>query len=48
MLGCSIEDIRALAPVMRAVSEAGNVCVIGNEKRIQEAKELFQSIQPLS
>lgn len=48
VLGCSIEDIRALAPVMRAVSEAGNVCVIGNEKRIQEAKELFQSIQPLS
>lgn len=48
VLNCSMEDIRALAPVMKAVSEAGNLCVIGNEKRIKEAEGLFASIQPLS
>lgn len=48
VLNCSIEDIRALAPVMKAVSEAGNVCVIGNEKHIEEAGELFASIKPLN
>ena len=48
VLSCSIEDIRALAPVMKAVSEAGNLCVIGNEKHIKEAGELFAVIKPLS
>lgn len=48
VLACSIEDIRALAPVMKAVAEAGNICVIGNEKHIGEEKELFAQIQPLN
>ena len=48
VLACSLEDIRSLAPVMRAVTEADNLCVIGNEKRIAEEKELFTSVKPLS
>lgn len=48
VLNCSMEDIRALAPVMKAVCDAGNLCVIGNEKHIKEAGELFASIKPLS
>ena len=48
VLGCSQEDIRALAPVMRAIAESGNLCVIGNEKHIEEEKELFATIKPLS
>lgn len=48
VLGCTLEDIRSLAPVMRAVSGAGNLCVIGNEKHIAEANDLFAQIKPLS
>ncbi len=48
VLGCSLEDIRSLSPVMRAVTEAENLCVIGNEKRIAEEKELFTEVKPLS
>lgn len=48
VLNCTIEDIRSLAPVMRAVAESGNLCVIGNEKHITEEKEIFASIYPLS
>lgn len=48
VLQCSIEDIRALAPVMDTVCGAGNICVIGNEKHIEEAAELFASVQPLN
>lgn len=48
VLECDIEDIRKLAPVMRAVTESGSLCVIGNEKHIQEEKELFASVKPLS
>jgi len=48
VLGCTLEDIRALSPVMRAVTEGENLCVIGNEKRIAEEKELFAAVKPLS
>ena len=48
VLGCSLEDIRALAPVMRAIADSDNLCVIGNEKHIAEEKELFAVVKPLS
>ena len=48
VIGCTVEDLRALAPVMRAIAEAGNLCVIGNEQHIEEEKELFEHIYPLN
>ena len=48
VLNCSLEDIRGLAPVLRAVADSDNLCVIGNEQHISEEKELFASVQPLS
>ncbi len=48
VLSCTLEDIRGLAPVLRAVAEGGCLCVIGNEKRIQDEKELFGNIRSLS
>lgn len=48
ILSCTIEDIQKLAPVLRAITQADNLCVIGNEKKITEEKELFHTIQPLS
>lgn len=48
VLNCSLEDIRSLAPVMRAVADCDNLCVIGNEQHIAQEKELFASVKPLS
>lgn len=41
-ISCSKEDIRALAPYIRRALAAGNLCVIGNEQKIEEEKELFK------
>lgn len=48
VLNCSLEDIRSLAPVLRAVAESDNLCVIGNEQHIAEEKDLFASVRTLS
>lgn len=48
VLNCSMQDIRDLAPVMRAIAESGNLCVIGNEKHIEDDKDLFANIHSLS
>ena len=48
ILSCSLEDIQAAADVIEQIANSGNICVIGKEKKIQEEKELFSSIQPLS
>lgn len=41
------EDIRALAPQIKKALSEGNICVIGNEAKIEEDKELFKEITNL-
>ena len=41
------EDIRALAPLLRAVLSDGVRCVIGNESQIRAAAEAFTEVNPL-
>ncbi len=41
------EQIRALAPLMRAVLGQENLCVIGNEQKIKEDADLFYSTRSL-
>lgn len=41
------EDIRLLHKPVRAVLEEGNICVIGNESKIEEDKELFAEVKNL-
>lgn len=48
VLACSCEDIRKTASVIDAVTGAGNLCVIGNEQHLQQEKELFNELSPLS
>lgn len=47
VLACNPGTIRALAPLMEAVLSARNICVVGNEARIEEEKELFETRKPL-
>ena len=47
ILNATCEQIRALASQIRAVLAQQNLCVIGNEQKIRESKELFERIAPL-
>ncbi|MCC8050325.1 MAG: insulinase family protein [Clostridiales bacterium] len=47
VLSATPADIRALAPLVQAVLDADAICVVGNEEKIKEAGELFDSIRPL-
>ena len=47
ILSCKCGDIRALAPYLRAMLSQNNLCVIGNEKRLEEQKELFETVRNL-
>ena len=41
-------DIRALAGVLKAMLDAGLVCVIGSEEKIEECREMFEEVRTLS
>ena len=47
VLGCGIEEIRALAPYLRAMLSQHYICVIGNEEKLDKEKELFEVTESL-
>ena len=47
VLSCSIEKIRSLAPYVQAIVDAGTICVIGNEARVEKTKETFEEVWTL-
>lgn len=47
ILNCSNETIQNLAPYVRALLEDKQLCVVGNEEKINDNKALFDQIQPL-
>ena len=48
VLNATVEDIRALAPLVEAVLSDGNFCVVGNEQNIHKEKDMFYSIRKLN
>lgn len=44
IIGCTVEDIRALAPLVKSVINDPYICVMGSEDKIQRDKALFDSI----
>ena len=47
LLTCTQEDIRALAPLVKAAFEDDVICVIGNENKLEEEKELFKELRSI-
>lgn len=41
------KDIRALADVVQAMLDAEQICVIGSEEKIEEAREMFMEVKTL-
>lgn len=48
VLDATVEDIRALSGMVKAVLDDGYFCVVGNEDKINEAKDMFDVIEPLA
>ena len=46
-LKTTLEDLKNYAEVVEKVMEKEYICVIGNEEKIMEHKELFGEIMPL-
>ena len=47
VLSGTAEDIRALAPLVQAVLEEQDLCVIGNEETLRAEKEMFMELKNL-
>ena len=47
ILGATQEDIRNLAAIAEAVLECHQICVIGNEEKIDEEKDVFGEVTAL-
>ena len=47
VIDCTAEDIRALSPLVSDTMAQGFLCVVGNEKKIGENKELFDTLEQL-
>lgn len=44
IINCTVEDIHALAPLVRSVMEDTYICVMGSEEKIKQNKDLFHRI----
>ncbi|MCR5608787.1 MAG: insulinase family protein [Lachnospiraceae bacterium] len=45
ILNITVEDIRKLAPLVKSILSGNNFCVIGNENKIEECKEMFMEVK---
>lgn len=47
VLAATVEDIKAMAPLVQAVIDANTYCVYGNQEIIEQEKELFESVRTI-
>jgi len=46
-LGTTVEDLKGFARMVETLMAQNALCVVGNEKKIADEKELFKKILPL-
>lgn len=47
IINATIDDMKKVLPYIEAILSQNNICVIGNEKKIEEAKEIFKETKML-
>lgn len=47
IISANVESIHALSDIVKSIIDAGNICVIGNEQKIEENKDLFMKVKNL-
>lgn len=48
VLDATEETIRSLAGYIETMMDAGTVCAIGNDRKLEEEKELFKQVSSLT
>lgn len=48
VLGAGIEELRALSPMLERLIAQNNICVLGNESKIEEEKEILGEVVTLN
>ena len=48
VLDATEETIRSLAGYIETMMDAGTVCAIGNDRKLEEEKELFKQVRSLT
>ena len=44
LLSTKLEDLKSYAGLFLKIKESGNVCVLGNEEKINKSKPLFNEL----
>ena len=47
LINCSIADIKKVSSYIASIIKQNNICVIGNETKIENEKQLFNEVKPL-
>lgn len=47
IIDATVEDIKNVLPYIKAIIEQNNICVIGNEGKVEEAKDIFKETKML-
>ena len=47
ILNASVEDIRALADIVKAVLDAEQICVVGSESKVEGASDILMEVKSL-
>jgi Zn-dependent M16 (insulinase) family peptidase len=47
ILNVTQEDIRNLADIVKAILDCNNLCVIGNEKKVEQNNDMFLEVKTL-
>lgn len=47
ILGVTVEKIRELSNIVKAIVDANHFCVVGNDQKIEEDKDLFDNVMTL-
>ena len=47
VLSCDQKKIRELAPMVKAITDTGIICAVGNESKIQQAEDNFKTVTNL-
>ena len=47
VMNVTLEDIKALKPLIKACLDQGIICTIGNESKVETAKQLFKAVKNL-
>ena len=47
LIDCTIEDIKKVRKYIESIIKQNNICVIGNESKIESEKDIFKEVKPL-